>query len=237
MPGGQVKVSELEKVWLVSILYWIVFGLLCVLLYPTTIADTMQRYAPMANAFARGDWHYAFHPRFGVLFQVLAGTVTWLTGLDGAWSVQVVAVGFIALAGPPLWLAVRRFFGERIAWWALALMFVTDDIARYAMDGLRDSGKCLAFALLGWGYVACRPVVLGLGLFVLVTVVSYGFAIGGFFLFAWCVSAVVRRRWCDVLSPVLGWSLGTLAVTWMVYAYTGYWLPVPHVIKFVEAWL
>lgn len=48
-----------------SILYFILLATAAHFLYPVLIADTMNRYAPMADAFAAGDWFHAFHPRFG----------------------------------------------------------------------------------------------------------------------------------------------------------------------------
>lgn len=235
---------EPKKVWTAAILYWIVFGLLCTLLYPATIFDTMARYAPMADAFARGDWELAFHPRFGVLFEVLCGGLSWLTGLPGNLSVQVVSVGFLALSGVPLWFAVRQVFDVRIAWWALVFLFLSDDLTRYAMDGLRDTGKCLAFALLGYGCVARRPLWYACGLFVLVTLVSYGFAVATVLLPVWavwifsCGGRESRPRLLASLGlPLLGWSLGTLAVTALTHAYTGHWLPTSHFIRFLGRWL
>ena len=238
--------TETKRVWLVALVYWAVFGLLCVWLYPVTMSDSITRYAPMADAFAQGDWCQAFHPRFGVLFPALSGALARLTGMSGEHAIQVVGVGFQALAGVPLFFLVKRIFGATVAWGALALLFVSDDLTRYAMDGLRDPGKCLAFALMGYGAVARRPFCIGLGLFVLISLFSYGFAVGSVFVFAWCVGVVVRairRGQLDgesvaaIVWPSLGWALGTAAVTVLTHAYTGHWLPAPHFIKFVGGWL
>lgn len=45
----------------------------------------MNRYAPMADAFAAGDWFHAFHPRFGALFSVLTGLFATL-GFRGTFN-------------------------------------------------------------------------------------------------------------------------------------------------------
>ena len=240
--------TDARRVWLVALAYWIVFGGLCLLLYPVMMTDSITRYAPMADAFARGDWELVFHPRFGVLFEVLCGCVCRLTGLSGAKAVQVVSTGFVALSGIPLFFVAKRLFGASVAWWSLALLFVCDDLPRYAMDGLRDPGKCLAFALMAYGAVARRTGWLGLGLFLLVTLVSYGFAVGSVALFAWCLYALVARPPAEVAAdvrarlrllplPALGWALGTAAVMAMTHAYTGHWLPAPHYIRILGAWL
>ena len=83
--------TETKRVWLTVLAWWLAFGLLCTLLYPVTMSDSITRYAPMADAFAREDWRQVFHPRFGVLFEVLSGGLSWLTGLEGAKSVQVAS--------------------------------------------------------------------------------------------------------------------------------------------------
>ncbi len=238
---GAARLGETARVWLVALGFWLVFGLLCTILYPVTMTDSITRYAPMADAFAAGDWKFVFHPRFGVLFEVLCGGVSWLTGLSGAKSIQVVSSGFLALAGVPVFFLVKRLFGARIAWWSLALLLVNDDFTRYAMDGLRDTGKCLAFALVAYGAIEDRPAWLGLGVFVFVTLVAYGFALGSVFLFAWCVYCVLTRPLglaaLSSLVPFLGWAAGTAAVTVMTHAYTGHWVPTTHFIKLVGDWL
>lgn len=231
--------TETKRVWLTVLGYWFVFGLLCTILYPVLMSDSITRYAPMADAFAQGDWRQAFHPRFGVLFQVLCGSVSWLTGLPGAKSVQVVAVGFLALSGVPLFFLVKRLFNVRVAWWSLALLFVCDDFTRYAMDGLRDVGKCLAFALIAYGAVEQKTLWIGLGLFCLIALVSYGFAVASVLVLAWCLYALATRPvpgsfldvWQPIVFPILGWMAGTASVTFMMHAYTGHWLPSPHYIK------
>ena len=238
--------SETRQVWFAALAYWVVFAILATLLYPVTMSDSITRYAPMADAFARGDWMKAFHPRFGVLFSVLSGSLAALTGMSGEHAIQVTGIGFLALSGVPIFFLVKRLFSSRIAWMALVLLFVSDDLTRYAMDGLRDSGKCLAFALMGYGIVARRPIWMGFGLFMLISLFSYGFALGSVLVFVWCVGVLIvamRKKVFDgevcwsILWPSLGWALGTAAVTILTHAYTGHWLPAPHFIKFLGGWL
>ena len=229
--------NETKKVCAVAFLYWIVVGALCLCLYPVTISDVISRYAPMADHFARGEWARAFHPRFGVLFQVLAGSLVALSPLSGDCAAQFVSLGFLALSAPPLFLVVRELFGTRVAWGAVALLLVSDDFTHYAFDGLRDTGKCLAFALLGLGVVRKSSAAFALGLFVLVTLVSYGFAVASIFVFGWCVWALWTRRYATLPLPILGWAVGTAAVVSLTHAFTGHYLPSPHFIRYLGAWL
>ena len=63
------------KIWLVALGFVALYGGIVVWAYPLFSSDVACRYAPMADEFARGNWELAFHPRFGVLFQVLAGSL------------------------------------------------------------------------------------------------------------------------------------------------------------------
>ena len=72
--------------WAVAVVQrpWFYFLLALVLALPpfflTTIppVDVATRYAPMAEAFARGDWGYAFHPRVPLLQSVIGGIAVFL---------------------------------------------------------------------------------------------------------------------------------------------------------------
>lgn len=232
-----VAMRRFNKIWLLSFGLWILFSFLACHFYPVMMSDSAARYAPMADAFAAGDWRMAFHPRFGVLFQVLSGSVAAMMGIDGDRSLQIVAFGLLSLSLVPIWFLSKRIFGERVAWLSVLLVFFGDDFFRYSLDGLRDSGKCLGFALLGLGVVERKGHWFGIGLFVLISLASYCFAVGMLFLSGWCVYALLRREWRMLLWPVAGAALGTLAVTAMVHAYTGHWLPAPHFIRYLGDWL
>ena len=214
--------------WLTALGYWLAAGLLCLLVDPALRSDTLTRYAPMADAFARGDWFYAFHPRFGVLFQVVSGTLAFLLGIDGARATPIAAFLFLSLAAVAVWSFVRRLWDGRTAWYAFLFVLVSEITFRYSLNGLRESVKCLGFALVALGVVSQRSRWFGLGLFVLITGFSYCFAIASVFVFAWCVYYLLRREWRKLPLAIGGWLVGTGAVTFMIHAYTGYWLPMPH---------
>lgn len=235
--SAMIPLSEMRPVWLFALGMWVVSSLLSCLFYPVMMSDSVARYAPMAEAFARGDWEIAFHPRFGVLFQTLSGCLVAATGLDGARSLQIVGFGMLSLSIVPVWCIARRLFDRRIAYFAAALLFFGDDFFRYSLDGLRDGCKCLGFALLGLGIVERRGLWYGLGIFVLISLASYCFAVGTVFCFGWAVWALYRRLWKELLWPILGWLAASAAVTAMVYMFTGHILPAPHYIRFLGRWL
>lgn len=195
----------------------------------------------MAEYFARGEWGYAFHPRFGVLFQTLSGTAVRLFGLSGECASQIVSIGLYSLAAVPLWFVVRALFDSRTAWWALALTLLSDDLTRNAFDGLRDSGKCLGFALVALGVVRRESKWYALGLFVLVTLTSYCFALALILLVGWCLFAnrgePASTRLKGALLPVCAFVLAGALVTLLTHSFTGHWLPSTHYIKLLGRWL
>lgn len=233
MPDKQRKMGEGRKVALIALAYWIAASALAACCYKLTISDVVFRYVPMADAFARGDWSLAFHPRFGVLFQVLSGVLVRL-GFSAESAVRIVPFLFVALGAVVMWRVARTLFGSTVAWWTFLILLFEPLTTGYAMAGWRDPCKCLALALLALGAVERKPWAYGLGLMTYIMLFSYGFATSCLFLLAWCAWFVRKREWRMLPGPVLGWGAGTFPVTLMTYAFTGYWLPVPHVIEIYE---
>lgn len=223
-----------KRVWGVAIPGWVLLSALCWWLYPPTMSDTMSRYAPMADAFARGEWYLAFHPRFGVLFQCVSGSLAFL-GLPGDVACQATAIGMLIVSAVFMWKVADRLFGLEAAWWTFGIVVLCDFFLNNSMDGLRESGKCLSLAFVAWGVVSGRSRWVGAGVFVLITIVSYGFAVATALLGTWAVWVFARGlSWRKLVWPGTGWSAGTVVCSLMVHAYTGYWLPVPHFIRFLE---
>ena len=228
----------MKKVWFTALLAWIVASVLACGLYPVTLFDPCARYAPMADAFARGDFYYAFHPRFGVLFSVLSGVISLLAGLEGIYAVQVAAYFLLALAAVVMFFFARRLSGdESVAWWTFALTFLAPDFFRYALDGLREPGKCLVFSLLGYALVSHSSWPFAIALVLYIASFTYGFAASSILLALWCGWFLVRRERRMLPLPIFGWMLGTAAVTVCTHAYTGHWLPAPQLISQLGAWL
>jgi len=230
--------QELRKVWMAAGLYWVLAGVLSCWLYPVTMADSCARYAPMADAFARGDFRYAFHPGYGLTFEAVSGALSFATGLSGIHSVQLSAFLFLALSAVVMFAFVKRMgASNEAAWWTFALVLLAPDFFRYALDGLRETGKCLVFALVAYGVVARRSGAFALALFLYMTLFTYGFAAASVLLFLWCLWFAWRREWSRLPLPALGWALGTASVTVLTHAYTGHWVPVPQFIGKLGEWL
>lgn len=227
----------MKRLLLVASGVWIGLSILACLFYPITMGDACARYAPMADAFAAGDFFMAYHPRFGVLTQTVSGLFSWGFGIRGMYAVQITELMFLVSSAVVMFMLARALgCDEAAAWWTFALVLLVPDFLRYAIEGMRDVVKCLAFALLGYGAVAKRPWALAVGLFVYTTSFSYGFAVSVVILIVWCVFCAFEGSWRkNIWLPVLGWSSGTLVVCMLVWSYTGWFLPVPHFIRFLEA--
>lgn len=226
--------SQIKKVWLTALAFWVGLSAICVLWCPATAADMCMRYAGMADAFARGDWQYAFHPRFGVLFMAFSGSVAWLTGMNGIHSCQVAAIGLLALASVPVWCLVERLFGRRAAWIALAMTLCAVETFVYAIDGLRDTGRTLGMALCAFAFVRDRSWPLALGLLCLASLRTDLMSVSGIVLGVWWLWKLSRREWRALLLPTAGWVLGVALMCALNHAYTGHWLPVSKIVKMYE---
>ena len=79
------------KVWHLFV-FALLIAALTAILNPLPANDVVARYAPAAEAFAAGDWQYAFHPRFGVYFTAFSGIFVWLTGVDGVIACKIVSI-------------------------------------------------------------------------------------------------------------------------------------------------
>lgn len=109
--------------------------------------DVAGRYAVMAEAFAAGDWDYAFHPRIPPLMPCCAGVVVWLTGCSGFVAAKTVSILFFAACIFPLYGIFLRTFNENIARWGCVLLMFSSHLLRIAVSGLRDSSKGLAIII------------------------------------------------------------------------------------------
>lgn len=218
----------------------LVVATLSVLLYPVESPDCAARYAPMAEAFARGDWYESFHPRFCVLFQILTGSLVWLTGCSGVAACQIVSAIFLGAALIPYWHVMRRIFNDdRIAWLSLGILLVMPRVSGDAMNGLRDTGRILALALWGLGFLKMikekRGALLqAAGLFILVALKIDCFLPAVFMCSFSVVLAVRRRFWLSVVLCPLSFLLAAIAVCSMVWAYTGWFVPAPQYIAFLK---
>lgn len=225
------------SIWIVASVFWLTATALFTGFYPVWMPDVVVRYGPMADAFAAGDWEMAFHPRFGVLFQVLTGIVRKVTFFDGLQSCQCVAAAFWAYSVIPLWAISKRMFGHRAAILCAAFLLIAPRPFGLALDGLRDDGRLLAMLLCALAFIDGRSICMAAGAFILLTLRVDCYFIGSVMIAIWICRAVMKREWTSVVAPVIVWLVGTAAIVTMIHHYTGHWVPAVQLIKYVGGWL
>ena len=179
-------------------------------LFPLAATDTLCRYAPMAEAFASGDWAEAFHPRFAVGGTVVAGLFALLPGFDGLTACTVgatlVAVVIYFICPQPLIWALK---GLREPFKMLGLLLMVDAVVRVKDRDLASFAEACA-GVVFLCLFKCDAILLAL-------VLGLAYAVGDGF---------ARRTWA-----LTAWGAVVLQpMCWLVWQWTGYWLPAPHYV-------
>lgn len=247
MIGMQILKTHFHKiVWATTIVltgYYLVLGLF--FFAPIGGWDVLVRYAPMAEAFAAGEWTDAFHPRFCVLFQVLTGSVVKLLGVSGLQACQIVAILFWGFSFPVLWAVLRRVFDDVTAYVASLFLFVSVDLFLYAVDGWRDDCRILPILLLVLAFQYLQSddakertrkaaVAMSAAQILSITLRVDCLPISTIFLCLFVIFALIRRNWVVVIAPILSWILSVGIVCGAVYARIGWFVPAPQYIRHVE---
>lgn len=196
----------------------------------------------MAEAFARGDWSNAFHPRFAVGGTVTAGIFALLPFVDGFRACTLSSSFAWALCAIPLFTLAERLFDRRTAWFAVALFAICPQPIIWALKGLREPFKMLGILLMVDAIVRapdCRDrgsfpceaavAIALLCLFkcdAILAAICLGLAYAVADRFGF-------RTW--ILS---GWGVLVLQpMCFLVWSWTGYWLPAPHYIALWQKFL
>lgn len=220
-----------KKLILISVVFWLVASALAILVYPVLMSDTMNRYAPMAEAFAAGDWFHAFHPRFGIIFSILTGGLSFVTSLRGDYSCQVVAIGFLAASMIPAWHIARRVWGETAAWYLAAFIALLPEFFNLSIDGLRDTARIFASLMIAYSFISGkRSWVMAIGLFVFATLRIDTQIVGAVVVSVWSFMALKKGDIKSALAPAAAYIVGMLLCSIMVYAFTGWFFPNAHTI-------
>ena len=197
--------------------------------------DSARRYAPMAECFAAGDWGSAFHPRFGVGFQVLTGSWVWLSGQAGLRACAQVALVAWALAVPFVFALARRLFDCKVAWMAVALYVICPMLFGWAHEGMRESFRTLGVLLAVLGILERRDGASGFGKFFAALPLLCMFradtiVIAGAFTFVYAL----YDRFCLRTWVLAVWGVLCLQPTcYLAWYRTGIWLPS---VQFVQMW-
>ena len=117
--------------------------------------DLAGRYAPMAEAFAAGDFQYAFHPRCQILHTSVAGIITYLTSSSGYLACKLTSYLFYVLSFFPLYGMVKKLFGIPVARGTILLFACCAPVVNLlAVAGERDSAKMFIQLLMTYSLTA-----------------------------------------------------------------------------------
>ena len=131
---------------LLFLLLWLLLAP-CIILEDYPLPDVAMRYAPMAEAFARHDWLFAFHPRITPLLPVSAGLTASVLHCGGFLACKLASSLFLSLSIFPLYAATRRLFGRPVALCTALLFIVCPYILRFGYYGSRESGTIFGLLL------------------------------------------------------------------------------------------
>lgn len=205
--------------------------------FPLLSTDTACRHAPMAEAFADGNWAEAFHPRFGIGLQVLSGLLVFVTGMDGYAACAVMASLAWALCLIPLFRVAERVFDRKTAWLAVACFMIFPQALIWALKGLREPFKLLGILMAADVLVSLvkrEGAVVAEGMAAVVLLVC--FKVDGVllaFLLVVAMLAIDRlgRRSLSVAAVAL---LALQPMCWLVYYWQGWWVPAPQYIGVIK---
>lgn len=159
---------EKKCLWLLAGFYLIAVSV-SVWLHRLPVRDMAHRYIPMAEAFAAGDFDYAFHPRIQPLQPVCGGIVAFLTGADGFLALKIASALWSIAGGILICILFRELYRKErwVAVLGTALYAFFPYMFHMAYSGLRESAKGCLLILLALGLVRIRRECRSLNGFIL----------------------------------------------------------------------
>ncbi|MBP1583607.1 MAG: glycosyltransferase [Victivallales bacterium] len=124
--------------WLIFALLWL-FLLPAITLFDFMDPDVTNRYAPMAESFAAGDWQHAFHPRIPPMLPVCAGIIAWLFSCGGYLACRLTGALFLTCGIFPLYWGTKHVYGFRVATVATLMYAGCTRLFRLGYYGMRES--------------------------------------------------------------------------------------------------
>ena len=115
--------------------------------------DVAGRYIPMAEAFAAGNWDFAFHPRIPPFFTCCAGILLSLLRCNPFTACKLASALFLSLAVFPLYAGCRKIYDKKIAFLSCFLLVFSPYLLRLGYYALRETCGIFALSLLFYGAV------------------------------------------------------------------------------------
>ena len=117
--------------------------------------DVAHRYTHMAEAFAQGDWMYAFHPRIQPLQTVSGGIIAWIFQCNSFMALKIASALWFIAGIFIVWKLFREIYEDKpwIATAATAFYALYPHNIVMASEGLRESSKTFILLLIAWALV------------------------------------------------------------------------------------
>ena len=206
--------------------------------------DVAQRYAPMAEAFADGNWQFAFHPRIQPLSTVTGGVLAYIFQCDGFMGMKMASVIWQLGSLVLLFVLIKKVV-PRPEWAAAAtaaLMAIFPLTFHTAYSGLRESGKTFALLLMALAIAEiCRKprqltgcVLLGIGCGLAMLTRVEMIIVSVIVLLAGAIMAFrfECRYWKIALAPLIAGGFATVNLV-LNYHVSGYAVPDVVFIKYL----
>jgi len=116
-------------------------------------SDTANRYAPMAEFFAKGDWDFAFHPRIAPLFPVISGLTALVFQVSGFTACKIAGALMLSLSIFPLWGLLKALYNQTVAEIGVVMLMVCSHLLRMGYSGLRESTSVFCLLLTMYALV------------------------------------------------------------------------------------
>lgn len=227
----------------IALLWAILVAILCHCFYSVQFADGSVRYAMQAEYFAKGDWFLAFHPRFGVLFQILTGSLVWLLGIDGLFAGQLVASFSLSAAALCFYIFASKFANRFVTWMVFIVVLTCPTLNSWTANGLRENTRVLfsALFLLGFTGVFLKEYQIKAGMVWLSISLSAPILLQSHaFLPCWLLTIILmgiliyQRRYALMLFLFLTEVISSAIICTMIWAYTGWFVPAIQYIRILE---
>lgn len=229
--------SSEKKIWVAASAATIL-ALIAGVFFLVPTHDTVMRYAMMAEKFADGQWQEAFHPRFSVGMSVAAGLLA-TCGVDGLIACTAASLLAWGLTLVPVYYFVRSVFGERAAWLAVLLYTVSPIPMLWGFQGLRDTFRVLGVACVLAGifsriskeHPSSGVVAMLVGALLLCTFRADTIIFCALMLLIYgVVDRFSRNTWLCIGSALLFLQ----APCFLVWKWTGWWLPAPQYVAVLK---
>jgi len=116
--------------------------------------DCAARYAPMAEAFATGDFNMAFHSRFLPLYTILTGSVCFLFKCSGYFACKFVCYMLFSFSVYPIFYTVKFISNKKkLPLISAYLLIFCYPLIAFIGGGTRANLKSFLITCIAWAFI------------------------------------------------------------------------------------